>query len=145
MLYIRISIKEYISFTWTASVVYWLVCLPRVHLIDSRSGQIKAYNIGICCLVGHMVLSATFNNISVISWRSVLLVEEAEYPEKTTDLSQVTDTVCHIMLHQVHLAWSGFELTTLVVIEGIYKANYRTITITTAPAVFGSTAYSLRW
>jgi hypothetical protein len=32
-----------------------------------------------------MVLNATFNNISVISWWSVLLVE------KTTDLSQVTD------------------------------------------------------
>jgi hypothetical protein len=26
--------------------------------------------------VGIMVLNATFNNISVISWRSVLLVEE---------------------------------------------------------------------
>ena len=38
-----------------------------------------------------MVFNATFNNISVISWQSVLLVEETEYPEKTTDLSQVTD------------------------------------------------------
>jgi hypothetical protein len=36
-------------------------------------------------LVWFMVFNATFNNISVISWRSVLLVE------KTTDLSQVTD------------------------------------------------------
>jgi hypothetical protein len=36
-----------------------------------------------------MALNVTFNNISVISWRSVLLVEETEYPEKTTDLSQV--------------------------------------------------------
>jgi len=35
-----------------------------------------------------MVLNTTFNNISVISWRSVLLVE---YPEKTTDLPQNTD------------------------------------------------------
>jgi hypothetical protein len=35
-----------------------------------------------------MVINATFNNISVISWRSVLLVE---YPEKTTDLLQVSD------------------------------------------------------
>jgi hypothetical protein len=35
-----------------------------------------------------MVFNATFNNISVILWRSVLLVEETE---KTTDLSQVTD------------------------------------------------------
>ena len=34
-----------------------------------------------------MVFNATFNNISVISWRSVLLVEETGVPEnKTTNL-----------------------------------------------------------
>jgi hypothetical protein len=36
-----------------------------------------------------LVFNATFNNISVISRRSVLLVEETEYPEKTTDQPQV--------------------------------------------------------
>ena len=35
-----------------------------------------------------MVFNTTFNNISVISWWRVLLVEETE---KNTDLSQVTD------------------------------------------------------
>jgi hypothetical protein len=38
-----------------------------------------------------MVFNATFNNISAISWRSVLLVEETGVPEKITALPQVTD------------------------------------------------------
>ena len=39
-------------------------------------------------LIWFMVFDATFNSISVISWRSVLLMEETEYLEKTTDLLQ---------------------------------------------------------
>jgi hypothetical protein len=46
-----------------------------------------------------MVFNAIFNNISVISWRSVLLVEETGVPRaKTIDLLQVTDKLYHIML-----------------------------------------------
>ena len=40
-----------------------------------------------------MVFNTTFYNISVISWQSILLVEE------TTDLSQVTDKLYHIKLY----------------------------------------------
>jgi len=54
-----------------------------------------------------IMFNDTFNNISAISWLSVLLVEE--YPVKTTDMSQVTDCI------------------------GSYKSNYHTIPTTTTP------------
>jgi hypothetical protein len=55
-----------------------------------------------------MELNATFNNISAISWRSVLLVEETGVPGKTTDQSQVTDQQDLIMLYRVYLAMSDY-------------------------------------
>jgi hypothetical protein len=68
-----------------------------------------------------MVFNATFNNISVISWLSVLLVEETGIPGEN------------------HRHPAGFELTTLVVIGtgciGSLKSNYHTIT--TAPIALG--------
>ena len=64
-----------------------------------------------------MVFNDTFNNISAISWWSVLLVEEigVSGPEKTTDLPQVTDK----LLSHNRVVWSTPRL------NGIRTHNVR--------------------
>jgi hypothetical protein len=80
-----------------------------------------------------MMSNATFKNISAISWRSVLLMEEARGPRENP--RPVTDKLYHIMLYTS--LWSRFELTTSVVIGtdfiGSCKSNYHTIMAMTAP------------
>ena len=75
-----------------------------------------------------MVFSATFNNISVISWWSVLLVEETGVPEENHPPATS---------HWQTFPCTEFKLTTLVVIGidciGSYKSNYHTIMTTMAP------------
>ena len=88
--------------------------------IQIYSKSLYSLNHVLCWLVGFMMFNATFNNISDISWRSVLLVEE------TTDLLQVTDKLYHIMLHKS--LWAGVEPITSVTIgtdnTGSCKSNY---------------------
>ena len=89
-----------------------------------------------------MVFNATFNNISVLSWRSVLMVKETRIPRENHQpaaVPQIIDKLYHIMLYRVHPTWAEFQLTTIVVLgtdcTGSYKSNYHTITTMTAPII----------
>ena len=66
--------------------------------------------------LGVMVFNATFNNISVISWRSVSLEETGVPGEKHQPVVSHWQTISHHGISSTPIAWAGYELITLVVI-----------------------------
>ena len=78
-------------------IVYQWLTITRYIMADDRVIYInKLYcRILLSLFVCLMVFNATFNNISVISWRSVLLVEETGGPGE----NHRTDKLYHIMLY----------------------------------------------
>ena len=81
-----------------------------------------------------MVFNTTFNNISVISWWSVSLVEETGVPGE----NHRPDKLYNLRLYSVLLTMNGLELVVIGTdCTGSGKSIYHTIMTTTTPPSVG--------
>jgi hypothetical protein len=104
--------------------------MPLVQISSIRQLILGIYRFE---LVWFMVFNATFNNISVISWQSVLLVVPGENHQPAASHWQ---TLSHNVVSSIP-GLSRIQTNNGTDCIGSYKSSYHTITTPKAPFVLG--------
>ena len=128
---VGIHFKCFFLIDWFLLFVWRRVISLLITLWHLRWGGTSILKAG---LAWFMVFNATFNNISVISWRSVLLVEETGGPgENHRPVGSHWQTLVSSAHHLSEIRIHNIGTDRI----GNYKSNYHTITTTTAYSTVG--------